>query len=59
MDLALCRNESCPSRKHCYRFAALASEHQVYAHFTVEQKEDRCGYYIPSRMEGKDGPVQA
>ena len=53
MDLALCRNESCPSRKHCYRFAALASEHQVYAHFTVEQKEDRCGYYIPSRMEAK------
>ena len=54
MDLALCRNESCPSRGHCFRFTALASEHQVYACFTVRPKEDRCDYYIPNKIE-KEG----
>ena len=47
MDLAFCRNEECPSRKHCYRFTAG----QVYARFTVPAGTDRCEYYIPSKME--------
>ena len=50
MDLALCRNESCPSRGHCFRFRAGP----FYAQFRVP-----CDYYIPSRMEGNNGPVQA
>lgn len=51
-DMALCRNQTCPSREHCYRFTAEPSCHQVYAQFTVRPKEDRCDYYIPDKMEG-------
>jgi len=46
-DLALCKNEFCPSRKHCFRFTAG----QVYARFTVPAGTDRCEYYIPNRMD--------
>ena len=49
MEFAACRNESCPSKGHCYRFKV----HEVYAQFLVLPKADRCDYYIPSRMEGK------
>ena len=59
MDMAMCQNANCPSKTHCYRFIAAPDCHQVYAHFTVKPKEDRCEYYIPSQMEGTDGPVQA
>jgi hypothetical protein len=50
-DLALCKNASCPSKGHCYRFTAEPSCHQVYAAFAVRPKEDRCDYYIPAQME--------
>lgn len=49
-DYALCRNEKCPSKDHCYRFTARPSGHQVYAVFTVPPKRDRCDYYIPAQM---------
>ena len=51
MDMAMCQNASCPSRGHCYRFIAAPDCHQVYAHFTVKPKEDRCEYYIPTWIE--------
>ena len=51
MDMAMCQNANCPAQGHCYRFLAQPDCHQVYAHFTVKPKEDRCEYYIPSRME--------
>lgn len=60
MDLALCKNEECPSKGHCYRFTAEPSCHQVYAQFAVRPKEEmwfmpglfasRCEYYIPSKI---------
>jgi len=50
-DLALCKNETCPSKTHCYRFTAQPDCHQVYAAFAVPPKVDRCEYYIPSQIE--------
>ena len=50
-DLALCKNETCPSKTHCYRFQAQPACHQVYAKFTVSAGKDRCEYYIPSQIE--------
>ncbi len=50
-DMALCQNQTCPSKEHCYRFTAQPSCHQVYAKFHVQGKADRCEYYIPSKME--------
>ncbi len=50
-DYALCRNEKCPSKDHCYRSTAEPSCHQVYAKFTVQGKQDRCEYYIPSQAK--------
>jgi hypothetical protein len=51
MDIAMCQNANCPSKTHCYRFRAQPDCHQVYAKFSVKPKEDRCEYYIASRME--------
>ena len=50
---ALCKNEECPSKEHCYRFRAQPDCHQVYAQFTVPAGKDRCAYYIPNKMEEK------
>ena len=48
-DMALCQNQTCPSREHCFRFKV----HEVYAQFQVPGKADRCGYYIPTKAEEK------
>ena len=50
-DMALCKNEECPARKHCYRFTAESDCHQVYARFSVPPKRTRCEYYIPSKTQ--------
>ena len=51
MDLALCKNDECPSRGHCFRAVAVPSCHQVYGQFTVPAGKDRCRYYMPTQMD--------
>ena len=50
-DIALCKNENCPSKDSCYRYTAKPSCHQVYAKFTVLPGQDRCEYHTSTQLE--------
>lgn len=52
-DIAMCKNETCPMRKNCYRFCAKPGKHQSYGLFTVDEAGG-CGYFMPIRKEEKE-----
>ena len=46
-DIAMCRNQKCPSAHTCHRFMAIPSPHrQAYAEFKPEEGEDRCKHFL-------------
>lgn len=50
-DIALCSNETCPSRKTCYRHEAKSAGcWQAYAAFVVHEGRDKCEDYMPLRQ---------
>lgn len=56
-DLAMCANQKCPSRSHCYRVQAPPSQTwQAMGAFSPRDGADRCEGYIP--FEGHRKPVE-
>ena len=46
-DISLCRNNTCPSKKYCYRYTAKPNElRQSYGSFEVKKGKDKCEFYI-------------
>jgi hypothetical protein len=46
-DIAMCKNNKCPSRKLCYRFDATPNAHrQSYGSFGPEGDEQACDSFI-------------
>lgn len=53
-DITMCKNESCPVRKTCYRYMAKPTpEQQSYAIFLFLKKDDRvfCPHYKSTIMK--------
>ena len=49
-DIAMCRDENCPSRLKCYRFVATPSKWlQSYGGFGRETGDEKCGSFWPVR----------
>lgn len=45
-DISMCKNNTCPSRKSCYRHTATPNPNrQTYNLFEVEKGKDKCPYY--------------
>ena len=49
VDIAMCTNESCPLRRHCYRQTATPGEVQSYSEFEFKADFDivQCDYFMP------------
>jgi len=46
-DISMCKDETCPSRKKCHRYTAIAcNDMQTYAAFDRQDK-DKCEYFWP------------
>ena len=46
-DISLCENNTCPSRKSCYRYTAEPNPYrQTYSLFEVKDGSDKCESYI-------------
>lgn len=44
-DISMCKNKTCPSRVHCYRYRAKPNKYlQAYGNFDPNGK-DRCDKY--------------
>ena len=55
-DIAMCKNETCPLKKSCYRFLAIPFEPaQCYAEF--EYKDGKCESYWRVRVGHKVNKV--
>ena len=53
-DISMCMNETCKSKKQCYRYTATPTEgQQSYSGFKVEQGNERCASFI-SNTFGND-----
>lgn len=51
VDIAMCMNKECPNFDSCYRAQARADEYrQSYGLFSVD-KDDKCKYYWPIKIE--------
>lgn len=46
-DISMCGNQTCPSRKKCYRFMAIPSTWQSYIAPTWDKKTKKCEYFWP------------
>ena len=47
-DISMCSNQTCPSRKQCYRFMAIESQYrQTYAIFHYDISSGRCDFFWP------------
>lgn len=45
-DISMCKNNTCPSRKSCYRYTAETNPNrQTYNLFEVKKGKDKCLYY--------------
>lgn len=52
MDISKCLNESCPSKKKCYRYMVEANpEYQSYAKFIVHPLAKKCDYFIHNTIK--------
>lgn len=51
-DISMCRNELCPSNKHCYRFRATPDRWQSYSDFKFDAESGKCSEYIQMRPPG-------
>lgn len=45
-DIAMCLNESCSSRRQCYRFMAIPSDRQCYSTFDVPEGWRLCDAFL-------------
>tara|TARA_R110000744_G_scaffold344063_1_gene449306 strand:+ start:194 stop:385 length:192 start_codon:yes stop_codon:yes gene_type:complete len=46
-DISMCSNSTCPSRKECYRFRAIANPHrQSQASFKPDEGKKKCDYFM-------------
>ena len=53
-DISLCKNNTCPSRKYCYRYTAIPNEfRQSYGLFEVKEDENKCEYYLDNKKRKK------
>lgn len=41
-DISMCKDNSCPSRKRCYRWMAVPAPIQSYMDFKCPPNEDKC-----------------
>lgn len=46
----MCDNNTCPSRKSCYRYTATPNEYrQTYSLFEVKEDSNKCESYISNK----------
>ncbi len=51
-DITMCKDGSCPVRRHCYRFSAKATP-QRQSYFMGSPRgddEDACDHYMPTEV---------
>jgi hypothetical protein len=54
-DISLCENNTCPSRKSCYRYTATPNPYrQTYGLFDVEKGKDKCSSYWNNEASTKN-----
>lgn len=45
-DISMCQNESCASRKRCYRYMAIPHENwQTFGSFAPQPGDTKCEYF--------------
>lgn len=54
MDLAMCRDEQCPSRNQCKRYVGKSCVFQCFADFGRSTKAVRCCNFILQRGKEHD-----
>ena len=48
-DIAMCKDDECPSRLKCYRYLAYPEpDWQDYAFTNRGKGQKKCGYYLPA-----------
>lgn len=46
MQISMCANTSCPSRKECLRFTWISGKLQEYKLFTPKEWQDKCDNFL-------------